>query len=86
MSAATSQLTEGKQTMEWPVNVPLPESEPELALAGEDGNAYFIIARARRAAREAEWTPEQIPGVQTICESGNYDNVLQTCMRYFDTY
>lgn len=59
-------------------------SKPELELSGQDGNAFFILGKAARAARRAGWSKEKIEKFQKEATSGDYDNVLQTCMKYFD--
>lgn len=56
-----------------------------VQLTGEDGNAFFIIGRARAAARRAGLSNEELKLFQDEAMSGNYDNVLQTCMRWFTT-
>lgn len=54
----------------------------EVQLSDEDGNAFFIIGRVRKALRWADVPDEEI-GLFTIeCESGDYDHLLQTCMRW----
>ena len=58
--------------------------KPELELAGGDGNAFAILGRARRAAREAGWSREKIDAVLEEAMSGDYDHLLQTTMKYFD--
>lgn len=54
-----------------------------LKLVGEDGNAYAIMGRARALLRRSgradlvrEFTEE--------CTSGDYNHLLQTCMKYFE--
>ena len=54
-----------------------------LKLVGEDGNAYFILARARRALCRG--------GQEALCQefhreatAGDYDHLLRTCMEWFD--
>jgi hypothetical protein len=59
-------------------------SKTKLKLCGRDGNAFAILGYALRAAREAEWPLEKINAFQKKATSGNYDNLLQTCMEYFD--
>ena len=62
------------------------ESNPitniRLKLVGEDGNAFFILGKARRelarARRSDLW--EQFHKEAT---SGDYQNLLATCMKYF---
>ena len=66
------------------MNAETSEKKPRLKLSGEDGNAYFIIGRAIRAAKEAGWADEKIKEFQNDAMSGDYDHVLQTCMKYFD--
>ena len=58
--------------------------KPRLKLSGEDGNAFSIIGRARRAAKKAGWTEEKITAFQDDAMSGDYNHVLQTCMKYFE--
>lgn len=59
---------------------------PEITviLTGEDGNAFSIIGRCRKAARRAGVSKEDIDVFTSEAKSGNYDNVLQTAMRWFD--
>jgi hypothetical protein len=60
------------------------EKKPRLKLVGKDGNAFFILGRAVEAARKAKWPKEKIDEFMTKAKSGNYDNLLATCMDYFD--
>jgi hypothetical protein len=59
-------------------------NKPPLALVGEDGNAFFILGRAQRAARRAGWDQETIKAVMDEATSGDYNYLLATMMRYFD--
>ena len=57
------------------------ETKPVLRLVGEDGNAFFILARASKVAKQngMDWTK--------ICAeamAGDYDHLLQTMMKYFE--
>jgi hypothetical protein len=54
----------------------------EVQLTGEDGNAFFIIGRTRRALQRGGVPQEQIEEYTRIARSGDYDNVLQTTMRW----
>ena len=58
--------------------------KPVLELVGQDGNAFFILGKALKAARQAGWSEEQVQQFQKEATSGNYDNLLQTCMKYFE--
>jgi hypothetical protein len=54
-----------------------------LTLIGQDGNAFNILARARRALRQAgrddEWG-----AFQAEATSGDYDHLLATVMNWFE--
>jgi hypothetical protein len=54
----------------------------EVQLIGLDGNAMALIAATRRALRRGGATPEQVAEFTAEATSGNYDNVLQTIMRW----
>ena len=54
----------------------------EVQLSGEDGNAFFIIGRVRKAMRKAGLPDETIESFTAEATNGNYDNVLATVMRY----
>ena len=56
-----------------------------LKLCGEDGNAFAIIGRARRALRSAGRT-DLVEQFTRECTSGDYDNLLAVCARYFEVY
>jgi len=58
--------------------------EIEVQLSGEDGNALFIIGRIRAALRRAGVSPEEVQEFSREAMSGDYDNVLQTAMRWVD--
>lgn len=58
--------------------------KPVVKLVGQDGNAFAIIGACTRAARKAKWTPEQISKFTDEAMSGDYDNVLQTALKYFE--
>ena len=62
------------------------ESKPvtniRLKLVGEDGNAFFILGKARRELQRARRSDlwEQFRKEAT---SGGYSHLLTTCMKYF---
>jgi hypothetical protein len=60
------------------------EKKPRVKLVGENGNAFAILGRCREAARKAGWTSERIKEFTDKATSGNYNNLLCTCMEYFD--
>jgi hypothetical protein len=57
-------------------------SKPTLVLVGEDGNAFSIIAKARKVLRKNGMRKEMKEFTEKAT-SGNYDNLLATCMEYF---
>ena len=57
---------------------------PKVKMVGEDGNAFAILARCRKAARKAGWSKEAVENFTTHATSGDYDHLLVTVMEYFD--
>jgi hypothetical protein len=55
-----------------------------VRLSGEDGNAFSIIERVTRALGRAGVSPEELYQFREQATSGDYDNVLQTCMKWVD--
>jgi len=55
-----------------------------VQLSGQDGNAFHIIGRCRRAMREADIEAAEIKAFQEEAMNSGYDHLLQTCMRWFD--
>lgn len=55
-----------------------------VKLVGEDGNAYAIIGRVGVALREAGATKEQLEEFRTQATSGDYDNLLRTCLEWVE--
>jgi len=53
----------------------------DVQLSGEDGNAFFIIGRVTKALRKAGVPNEEIEAFSKDAMSGDYDHVLQTCMK-----
>lgn len=59
--------------------------EIEVDLSDGDGNAFFIISRVRRALRRGGVAPDEIAQFTKEAKSGDYDNVLRTCMKWVST-
>jgi hypothetical protein len=53
-------------------------------LVGEDGNAFAILGRFRKAARAAGWPGDEIQKVLDDAMSGDYDHLLCTIMVHCD--
>jgi len=58
--------------------------KPTVRLVGEDGNAFSILARCKRAATSAGWTEEQWREFHTKACSGSDDQLLATVLEFFD--
>ncbi len=54
----------------------------KVKLVGEDGNAFFILSRCYAAAKSV-LTEEEWSAFETEAKSGDYKNLLRTCMKYF---
>lgn len=59
-----------------------PKFDVTVQLSGSDGNAFAIMGNVQRALRKAGATPEQLKQYQEESMSGDYDNLLQTAMRW----
>lgn len=55
----------------------------KLKLVGEDGNAFAILGRARKALRRGG-RADLIEAFTKEATSGDYQGLLATCLRYFD--
>lgn len=55
-----------------------------VQLSGEDGNAYSIIVRVKRALKRNSVPQEEIDKFREEAMSGDYDNVLQAAMKWVD--
>ena len=55
-----------------------------VPLTGEDGNAFAVLGRCRKAAREAGLRDSEINAFVTEATAGDYDHLLQTALRWFD--
>jgi hypothetical protein len=54
----------------------------EVELSESNGNAYAIIGTVRKTLRRAGVTGDQIQKFTDDAMSGDYDHVLQTCMKW----
>jgi hypothetical protein len=58
-------------------------TKPKLRLVGEDGNAFAILARAKRALRGAG-REDEIQDFVKQATSGDYDHLLRVVMEWFE--
>lgn len=56
----------------------------KLKLVGRDGNAFAILGAAQKAMKQAGLPPEDIKKYMDEATSGNYNNLLQVTMEWFD--
>lgn len=58
---------------------------PEIVipLEGEDGNAFSILGRVSRIAKQEGVSKEEIKAFMDEAMSGDYDHLLRTVMRWF---
>lgn len=60
------------------------KQKPKLKLTGQDGNAFMVLALAKKAAKKAGWNQLEIDNYLKKATSGDYDHLLHTTMVYFD--
>ena len=58
--------------------------EVQVQLTGNDGNAFAILGNCQKEARRAGLTKDQIDEFMNEAMAGDYDHLLQTCMKYFE--
>lgn len=56
----------------------------KIKLSGSEGNAFSIIGKCSRAARREKWSEAKISKFIDEAKAGDYDNAIQTAMKYFD--
>ncbi len=69
-----------------------PDADPErpyfpdvkVELSGGTDNAVAIFMKVRRALERGGATRQEVDVFMTEVKSGDYDNVLATCMRWAD--
>lgn len=55
-----------------------------VTLTGENGNALVLIGKVRRALRRAGVAGPELEAFFEEATSGDYDNVIATCMRWVE--
>jgi hypothetical protein len=64
----------------------MPKFSVKVRLIGEDGNAFFILSKVKKALRNNGVSREEIESFMKEATSGDYDNLLQTCMRWVEVH
>ena len=54
----------------------------KVQLSGEDGNSFSIIGSVSQAMRKAKVDEAIVTEFRNEAMSGDYDNLLRTCMKY----
>lgn len=58
--------------------------EITIPLVGEDGNAFAILAKVKKAMKKAGVPAAEQEQFFTEAMGGDYDNLLQTVMKWFE--
>ncbi len=58
----------------------------DVQLIGESGNAGFIIGKVAKALKRAGATKAEIDEYRNESTSGDYNNVIQTAMRWVNVF
>jgi hypothetical protein len=53
-----------------------------VELTGQDGNAFFILGTVKRALRKGNVPQAEIDQFFHEATQGDYDDLLQTCMKW----
>ncbi len=61
-----------------------PINKPTVKLIGEDGNAFSIMGRVKKALMRAGADKEYIDRYLSEATSGDYDHLLMVSMEYAD--
>ena len=56
----------------------------KVQLVGEDGNAFAIIGRVLRKLKLADVSQDEQNAFMNEAMAGDYDHLLQTCMKWVD--
>jgi hypothetical protein len=55
-----------------------------VKLTDEDGNAFAVLGRSRKAAEDAGLSNEEIDVFMKEATAGDYKSLLQTVIRWFE--
>jgi len=64
-------------------NTEIKYPEITIPLEGEDGNAFAILGRVSRIAKQEGVSKEEIKAFMDEAMSSDYDHLLRTVMRWF---
>lgn len=66
------------------IQVPADLVRPRVPLAGEDGNAFAILGRVRRALRRAGNSKDVMDSYMQQATAGDYDRLLAVSVAFVD--
>ena len=58
--------------------------EIHVKLTGTDGNAFAVLGEVQKAMRKGGVPADEISAFVKEAMRGNYDHLLQTCMKWVD--
>lgn len=61
-----------------------PDEKPVVKLVGEDGNAFVIMGKVRKALKNAGADKEYLDKYLDESMAGDYDHLLSVAMEYAD--
>lgn len=56
----------------------------KVKLSGTDGNAFALLGKVKTALRKGGVSADDVSTFFKEAMSGNYDQLLQTCMKWVD--
>lgn len=60
--------------------------EIEVQLTGDDGNAFYVVGKVRKALLRGGVEKEEVELFVNEATSGGYDHLLATCSRWVEVY
>jgi hypothetical protein len=55
-----------------------------VQLVGQDGNSFFILGKVAKALRDGGVPRGEVLAFQQEATKGDYDHLLQTCIRWVE--
>jgi hypothetical protein len=62
----------------------MPKYNIEVNLTGNDGNAFAVMGAVTKAMKRGGISKEEVDAFRKEAMSGDYDHLLQTCMKWVD--
>jgi len=60
------------------------KQKPEVKLIGEDGNAFYILAKVSKALKRSGYTKEEVDEYYAQATAGNYSHLLAVTSEWVD--